>query len=99
MSPTTDRTRQGLTIGAAALAVSAAGDILERTVPERLGLALGIGALVLAIGYVLTREPELDAPHPGFAPARTDLAAHEKGRCGTSFGSSGVQLNELNRTS
>ena len=67
MSPTTDRTRQGLTIGAAALAVSVAGDILERTVPERLGLALGIGALVLAIGYVLAREPELDAPHPGFA--------------------------------
>ena len=69
MTPMTDRTRQGLTIGAAALAVSVAGDILERTVPQRLDLALGIGALVLAICYVLAREPELDAPHPGFALA------------------------------
>ena len=69
MSPMTDRTRQGLTIGAAALAVSVAGDILERTVPERLDLALGIGALVLAICYVLAREPELDTPHPGFGLA------------------------------
>ncbi len=69
MSPMTDRTRQGLTIGAAALAVSVAGDILERTVPERLDLALGIGALVLAICYVLAREPHLDAPHPGFGLA------------------------------
>src|SRR5262245_26902911 len=69
MSPMTPRTRQGLTIGAAALAVSVVGDILERTVPERLDLALGIGALVLAIGYVLAREPELDAPHPGFGLA------------------------------
>ena len=69
MSPMTDRTRQGLTIGAAALAVSVAGDILERTVPERLDLALGVGALVLAICYVLAREPELDAPHPGFGLA------------------------------
>ena len=63
------RTRQGLTIGAAALAVSVVGDILERTVPERLDLALGIGALVLAIGYVFTREPALDPPHPAYGLA------------------------------
>jgi len=69
MTPMPDRTRQGLTIGAAALAVAIVGDILERTVPERLDLALGIGALVLAIGYVFAREPELDPPHPGFGLA------------------------------
>jgi hypothetical protein len=65
----TDRTRQGLTIGAAALAMGVVGDILERTVPERLDLALGIGALVLALGYVFAREPKLDPPHPGFGLA------------------------------
>jgi Domain of unknown function (DUF4173) len=69
MTPMPDRTRQGLTIAAAALAVAIVGDILERTVPERLDLALGIGALVLAIGYVFTREPELDPPHAGFGLA------------------------------
>ncbi|MFL5519156.1 MAG: DUF4153 domain-containing protein [Gemmatimonadales bacterium] len=69
MSRRSSRTRQGLTIGAAALAVSVAGDILERTVPERLDLALGIGALMLAICYVFEREPELDPPHPGFGLA------------------------------
>jgi hypothetical protein len=69
MSPMTPRTRQGLTIGAAALAVSVVGDILERTVPERLDLALGIGALVLAIAYVFAREPELEAPPPGYGLA------------------------------
>jgi hypothetical protein len=69
MKPMTERTRQGLTIGAAALAMSVAGDLLERTVPERLDLALGIAALVLAVGYVFAREPELDAPHPGYALA------------------------------
>jgi Domain of unknown function (DUF4173) len=66
MTSMTDRTRQGLTIAAAALAVAIVGDLLERTVPERLDLALGIGALVLAVGYVFAREPELDSPHPGF---------------------------------
>jgi len=65
----TARTRQGLTIGGAALAVSLVGDLLERTVPERLDLALGVGALVLAIAYVLAREPELDPPHPGYGLA------------------------------
>ena len=34
MNPMTDRTRQGLTIVAAALAVGVVGDVLERTVPE-----------------------------------------------------------------
>ena len=65
----TARTRQGLTVAAAALAVGVVGDVLERTVPERLDLALAVGALVLAIGYVLVREPELEAPHPGFGLA------------------------------
>jgi len=74
MSPTAARTRQGLTIGAAALGVSVAGDLLERTVPERLDLALGIGALVLAIGYVFAREPELDPPHSGYGLAAGTLA-------------------------
>jgi uncharacterized protein DUF4153 len=69
MTPMTDRTRQGLTIAAAAVAVAVVGDILERTVPERLDLALGIGALILAAAYVFAREPELDAPHPGFGLA------------------------------
>ena len=69
MSPMTDRTRQGLTIAAAAVAVGLVGDVLERTVPERLDLALAVGVLVLAIGYVLLREPELDSPHPGFGLA------------------------------
>jgi hypothetical protein len=69
MKPMPERTRQGLTIGGAALAVSVAGDLLERTVPERLDLALGVAALVLAVGYVFAREPELDAPHPGYALA------------------------------
>lgn len=69
MSPVTDRTRQALTIATAALAVGVVGDVLERTVPERLDLALAIGALVLATGSVLVREPELEAPHPGFGLA------------------------------
>jgi hypothetical protein len=69
VSSMTDRTRQGLTIAAAALAVGVVGDVLERTVPERLDLALAVGALVLAIGYVLMREPELEPPSPGFGLA------------------------------
>ncbi len=69
MSPSTDRTRQGLTIASVALAVGLVGDVLERTVPERLDLALAVGALVVAIGYVMMREPELETPHPGFGVA------------------------------
>ena len=69
MIPMMNRTRQGLTIAAAALAVGVVGDVLERTVPERLDLALALGALVLAIGYVLFRERGLEAPHPGFGLA------------------------------
>ncbi|HKU62280.1 MAG TPA: DUF4173 domain-containing protein [Gemmatimonadales bacterium] len=69
MSGTIPRTRQGLTVAAAAVAIGVAGDVLERTVPGRLDLALGVGALVLAVSYVLAREPDLDPPHPGFGLA------------------------------
>jgi hypothetical protein len=69
MTPMTERTRQGLTVAAAALAVAVVGDVLERTVPGRLDLALAVGAIILAIGYLLLREPELEAPHPGFGLA------------------------------
>ena len=69
MSAVPDRTRQGLAIAGAALAVGLGGDVLERTVPERLDVALAVGALVLAIGYILWREPDLERPHPGFGLA------------------------------
>lgn len=44
-----DRTRQGLAILAAALALGLVADALVRTVPARLDTALGLGALVLAL--------------------------------------------------
>jgi hypothetical protein len=74
MTAMTGRTRRGLTIGAGALAFGLVADVLERAVPARLDVALGVGALVLAIAYVLTREPELDQPHPAFGLAAGVLA-------------------------
>jgi len=44
-----DRTRQGLAILAAALALGVAADALGRLVPGRLDVALGLGAVVLAV--------------------------------------------------
>jgi len=44
-----DRTRQGLAILAAALALGVAADALARLVPARLDVALGLGAVVLAL--------------------------------------------------
>ena len=46
MSP---RTRQGLILLAAALALGVVADALARLVPGRLDIVLGLGALVLAI--------------------------------------------------
>jgi len=43
------RTRQGLAILGAALALGVIADLLARLVPARLDLALGLGALVLAL--------------------------------------------------
>jgi hypothetical protein len=70
----TGRTRQGLTIGGAGLAFGLVADVLGRSVPGRLDVALGVGALVLAAGYVLVREPDLQGPHPGFGLAAGILA-------------------------
>ncbi|HKT58634.1 MAG TPA: DUF4173 domain-containing protein, partial [Gemmatimonadales bacterium] len=45
----TDRTRQGLAILAAALALGVAADALSRNVPDRLNAALGLAAFVLVL--------------------------------------------------
>ena len=55
MTGMSDRTRQGLAVLGAALAVGVAVDVLARTVPGRLDTALGLGALVLAGGATVYR--------------------------------------------
>jgi hypothetical protein len=45
----TPRTRQGLALLAAGLALGVTADALQRFLPERLDVALGLGALVLAL--------------------------------------------------
>jgi hypothetical protein len=55
MMPQTDRTRQGLAVVGAALAFGIAADVLARTVPGRLDVALGLGTLVLVGGVVVYR--------------------------------------------
>jgi len=51
-----DRTRAGLAILAAAIALGIAADLLAHTVPARLNLAVGLGALGLAFGFMAQRE-------------------------------------------
>jgi hypothetical protein len=57
-----DRTRRGLAILAAALALGLVADVLARTVPARLDVALGLGAFVLALAALsqsgVVRFPE-----------------------------------------
>jgi len=57
----TPRTRLGLILLAAALALGVVSDVLVRLVPGRLDVVLGLGALVLAfvvlaLGYAVFRR-------------------------------------------
>jgi hypothetical protein len=61
----TARTRQGLGLLTAALAFGVCADVLGRTVPGRLDVALGLGALLLFVGALVER---------GVLPPPTDLA-------------------------
>ena len=65
MSAVADRTSQGLAVVTAALAFGVAADVLGRTVPGRLDVALGLGALLLAGGATVVR---------GLVPAPSALA-------------------------
>jgi uncharacterized protein DUF4153 len=56
MTPMTSRTREGLAILAAGIALGVAADVLVHTVPERLNLALGMGALALVFLALAQRE-------------------------------------------
>jgi hypothetical protein len=55
------RTRQGLAILAAALALGIAAETLARLVPARLDIALGLGAVMLAVAALAQRKV-LEAP-------------------------------------
>lgn len=61
----TARTRQGLGILSAALAFGVCADVLARTVPARLDVALGLGVLLLLAGLLVER---------GVLPPPRDLA-------------------------
>ena len=64
MSAPAERSRRAMAVLLAALAVGIASDVLARTVPDRLNLALGVGALVLAGAGLVQR---------GLAPLPTAL--------------------------
>ena len=49
------RTREGLAILAAGLALGIAADVLAHTVPERLNVAVALGALALVFGFMTQR--------------------------------------------
>ena len=71
MTAPLDRTRRGLAVAGAALATGLAADVLGRVVPDRLDVALGLGALALAAGAIVHRGL-VPAPHalaPVAAPA------------------------------
>jgi hypothetical protein len=55
MSATRDRTRQALAVIGAAAAAGVAADVLASTVPDRLDVALGLGALTLAGAAIVQR--------------------------------------------
>jgi hypothetical protein len=61
----TERTRQGLAVLAAGISMGLAADILAHTVPERLNVAVGLGALALMFGFLA---------HRGFIPVPPRLA-------------------------
>ena len=66
MSAPVERTTRALAVLGAALAFGVGADILVRTVPERLDLALMLGALTTAGGYTVYR---------GLVPVPSGLAA------------------------
>jgi Domain of unknown function (DUF4173) len=68
----TSRTRQGLGFLSAALAFGVCADVLGRTVPARLDVALGLGALLLLAGLLVQRG--VVAPPTGLAPLGLPLA-------------------------
>jgi hypothetical protein len=55
MMPMSSRTREGLAILAAGIALGVAADVLAHTVPERLNVAVGLGALALVFGSMAQR--------------------------------------------
>lgn len=65
MSAMTGRSRQALALVTGALAFGVAADVLSRTVPGRLDVALGVSALLLVAGFLVQR---------GLVPAPVDLA-------------------------
>ena len=67
-----DRTRQGLAILAAALVLGVAADVLLDTVPDRLNVALGLGAFVLVV-LALRQAGAVRLPGK-FAPLGAPLA-------------------------
>ncbi len=68
----TARTRQGLGILSAALAFGVCADVLESTVPARLDVALGLGALLLLAGFLI--EHGVLAPPARIVPLGLPLA-------------------------
>lgn len=67
-----DHTRQGLALVGGALAFGVAADVLARTVPGRLDVALGLTALLLVAGFLVQRGL-VKAP-AGIAPFGLPLA-------------------------
>jgi hypothetical protein len=68
----TGRTREGLAILGAGIALGLAADVLVHTVPERLNVALGMGALALVFGFLAQRE--LISLPPKLAPVGVPVA-------------------------
>ncbi len=56
MMAMTGRTREGLAILAAGIGLGLAADVLVHTVPERLNVAVGLGALALVFGFLAQRD-------------------------------------------
>ncbi len=54
--PMAGRTREGLAILAAGIALGLAADVLAHTLPGRLNVAVGLGALALMVGFMAQRE-------------------------------------------
>jgi hypothetical protein len=71
MMAMTERTRRGLAVLGAGVALGVAADVLVHTVPERLNLALGLGALALVFGFLAQRG--LISLPPRLAPVGVPL--------------------------